>query len=87
MEIREFNTFVKKGVKPCFDDNDYVLGRISGMMDAICNPENEPAFATYHIPEGTGLTVECTQEQYDKFTKMVEKNYPGLCEFDFKGFE
>lgn len=85
MEARTFVTHVKKGARPWRDDNcDFVVGRVSGMKTAICDFDNKPDYADYYGPDGVLLITKCTQEQYDKFTEIVEKNYPGLCDFDYK---
>lgn len=80
-----FDTLVKKNHK--FGDNKYVTGRIAGMMDAICcrNEEGyyEPELCLWHIPGvGDVMTTYCEESKYESFKKLVEKNYPGLCEFD-----
>ena len=84
---RKFYTLVKENHK--FGGNDYIRGKIHSYKELICDGERDgltkPAFA-WNIISGVGhaIATECTQEQYDHFSQMVEKHYPGLCEFDCK---
>ena len=87
MEIKTFNTFVKKGVNPVYDDNDFVEGRLSGIQQAICDPDNERGYAIAHVQDGYIIATTCTLEQYERFAEIVEKCYPKLCVFDYKDFE
>ena len=62
-------------------NSDYVRGRISGFLEVLCGKSIAP---TSLNPE-TGdahMGVKCTEEKYQVFRKMIEKRYPGLCEFD-----
>lgn len=83
-----FRTLIKKDHK--FSDNDYVKGRITGIEYIVCfNGDIERAqdlgFAHVHFEDGILLKTICTKRQYEKFSKLVETMYPGLCEFDYKG--
>lgn len=89
MEIRTFRTLVgtefhavKTGKEVI--RNDYILGRIDGFMEAICEYLDQIKYPMrQNINTGEYiLTVNCTSEQYEQFKKMVEKRYPGLCKFD-----
>lgn len=80
-----FDTLVKKDHK--FGGNNYVTGRIFGMMEGICRGYrdgfNEPDLALWHVPGvGDVMTTVCEPEKYESFKTLVEKHYPGLCEFD-----
>ena len=84
MEKKIFDTLVKKNHK--LGGNEYVTGRIHGMMEAICRNEDgfdEPVPCLWHIPGvGDVMTTYCEPEKYESFKNLVEKNYPDLCEFD-----
>ena len=78
-----FKTLVKNGedVKEHWRNNDYVLGRISGMNCAICGKAKYPNMKT---EIGIIIITKCDPEKYVEFTKMVKEHYPGLCEFNYK---
>ncbi len=84
---RKIYTLVKEDHK--FGKNSYVRGKIHSYKELICDGERDgiskPAFA-WKVVSGVGevIATVCTQEQYDRFSQMVEKHYPGLCEFDYK---
>lgn len=62
--------------------NDYVFGRISGIADVIFGGKK---ISTWYSVEHTGaryFTVYSGPLRYWLFKRKVEKNYPGLCEFD-----
>lgn len=81
MERRIFNTLVKKEHAK-FGDNKYVNGRISGIGYMI--NESDMNFANTHGNEGFIYINKFTTDEYEKFKEIVEKLYPGLCEFDYK---
>lgn len=80
-----FATLIKKEHK--LGENEYVQGRINGIMEILCNGKrngiDEPAIAGRRIP-GVGelMLTECEPEQYEVFKNLIEKHHPGLCEFD-----
>ena len=84
---RIFKTLVREDHK--FGKNDFVLGRISGYMEVICdgrrNGIDEPGVdALWYVREvGHRFTTLCEPEQYEQFANLVEKHYPGLCIFDY----
>lgn len=82
MELKVFDTLVKEGHKLY---NDYVRGRITGIAYMICD-ERKDACRPCMIIDGIGyvFTLRCTQEQYDRLTKVIEDMYPDLCEFNWK---
>lgn len=68
---------------------NYVMGRISGVMDAICNedPTNMLAYASYNIVETNEetkeeaivafiLTTKTTSDRYERFLAIVKAWYP-----------
>lgn len=83
MEKRLFWTLIKYNHK--LGDNKYVRGRISGIQLVLCekNSEDELIFANMRTEEGVILRTITTQTNYDKFTKLIEELYPGLCIFDY----
>ena len=78
-----FKTLVREDHK--HGNNEYVLGRIGGIQQVMCNGEPLKGFAVKHVV-GTGavLMTECTPEQYVAFMKFVKEMYPGLCVFAYK---
>lgn len=86
MEKRIFRTLIIK--KDRLGKNVYVHGRISGMNVALCGGvKNDKRFALMENRKVLVITSECTQKQYDTFSELVEKLYPGICVFDYKGSE
>ena len=84
---RKFKTLIKETHKHGM--NEYVHGRISGYKEVMCdgvrNGFDEPGFAFKHVPGiGSVHTTVCEPEQYEKFKDLVEKHYPGLCEFNYQ---
>lgn len=73
--------------------NKYVRGVIMGIMMSVCEYCTGDEFLTW-LARGTNLilvdkrsgdNIYCictTQERYDMFTSIVEKQYPGICDFD-----
>ena len=83
MEKRIFKTILKDDHE--LIDNEYVLGRISGIKLAMCDKDPTKGFIWEHIcGVGHMLKTECTSDQYDAFTKIIEELYPGFCIFDYK---
>lgn len=81
MGKREFKTLIKG------DHNiirkEYVAGKISGISRVLCDCESEKEFAmTIHNDGPSIIIVKCTKRRYEKFAKIVESLYPGLCVFD-----
>lgn len=64
-----------------FGGNAYVRGRISGFLEVLCGKSVTPTFLDPETGDAHA-SVKCTEEQYRVFRKMVEKRYPGLCEFN-----
>lgn len=84
-ETKLFRTLVKKDHK--FGGNDYVLGRISGYKNILCDGDRDgiskPGFGMFSTEIGTIMACKCTLEEYNKFIDLVNKHYPGLCVFDY----
>lgn len=82
-----FKTLIKENHK--LSGNPYVSGKISGIQNCICEYEvisnDKPLFGSRYI-EGLGTILVCrtTEGCYSNFIRIIEKMYPGLCEFDFK---
>ncbi len=80
-----FATLIKKEHK--LGENNYVIGRINGIMEILCNGKrngiDEPVIAGRSIP-GVGelMLTQCEPEQYESFKDLIERHHPGLCEFD-----
>lgn len=71
----------------------YVLGRITGMLTAICkeDPASNAGYGIYKVGEYSdgvkehshyGLIEKTTEEEYAKFKAIVEALYPDACKFD-----
>ncbi len=87
METKIYRTMVKgDGVK-----NKYILGRISGALDAICTLDlaNDCCYAMTEIIEvnedtnehqtvSVILTTKTTEERYKRFEAIVKTWYPDL---------
>lgn len=85
MEKKKFKTLVKADHK--LGGNTYIEGRISGMAYVICEVYNSIPHGIKHCDKGMLFQVVCTDEQYANFKDMVEKDYPGLCEFYYEESE
>ena len=82
MEMRQIRTLVKADHK--LGGNQFVLGRISGAMAAMC--KEEPTSLEFGIgacDQGAILTTETTDAKYKNFTNAIENWFPGLCVFDY----
>lgn len=78
--MRKFYTLIKKEHK--LGDRLYVQGRIHGFMTLICE-EDETIPSGIGVNEvGTIFVTVTDEEKYAKFKEIVERHYPGLCEFD-----
>ena len=92
---RKFKTLIQKKDRAVSSGNDYVVGRIHGMMSVICRSGNRDyANALSHSyctirrdRNGVTLTTLATEEEYDEFKKVVEGYYPELCVFDYQNEE
>lgn len=89
MEVKMFNTIIDLNGIQDEVAMTYIQGRIGGIMCAICDyPHDNTPHAFYEriTPAGkiTGcrLVTRCTREEYMLFKEIVEKQYPGFCQFD-----
>ena len=79
MGIKRFDTLIRTG-------NEYIIGRISGIKFILCDGSASCALhGMYGADDGRIMVSECTQEQYDMFTNVVEKAYPNMCVFNYEG--
>lgn len=74
--------------------NEYILGRISGIIRAFSSEESEYPVEVlskeiFHIgdliiskPYGHQIKVLATSEEYEKIKVAISKCYPGRCDFD-----
>lgn len=74
------------GNNKIFGGREYICGRINGFMEVLCGRNSSPRLVD---PENNveHISVKCTEEEYQAFQKLVEKRYPGLCEFDVEFVE
>ena len=75
----------KKRFKVCIkdDSNKYINGRISGMVAALSD-ENDRVFANTKLDDNSTVLevrLETSEENWAKMQKVIERNYPGLCDF------
>lgn len=84
MEKVTFYTLFKKDHK--LGGNLYVRGRVHGLMEAICyeNPGKDILQGMGEVKAGFAFITVTTKERYDKFSEIIELEYPGLCIFDYK---
>ena len=89
MEVKTFSTIIDLNGMQDKDSMTYIKGRIGGMMCAICDyPHGNMPHALYQRRTTTGeitgyrLFTRCTPEEYMLFKEIVEKYYPGFCQFD-----
>lgn len=83
---RKFKTLIQKRDRAVSSGNDYVVGRIHGLMSVICR-SGDRDYAIRRNGKGVMLTTLATEEEYDEFKKVVEGYYPELCVFDYQNEE
>lgn len=86
-----FKTLVKKSHK--YGEDPYIIGKLAGYHRLICDgflDENRKTNSDFigimqtNIPEGLIVITRCTPEDYDKFTKLVQRDFPkDLCTFNW----
>lgn len=83
METKLYVTLVRN-IERFGGRNPFIIGRISGIMFAMCNKYDveryERSYAMEEDENGTYLRVETTEADYDKFLAECDKIYPGLVE-------
>lgn len=79
METKIFKTLLKV-------NKEYILGRISGVMYAMCTRRypSEGSYAIEYNERGYVLTTKCTEEQYQEFQEVIKYLYPGFCKFNYE---
>ena len=85
---QRFYTLVKKDhIK--YGGNKFVLGKIEGFKELLCdydfaNEGGRLGMYPMHRDSNNNRVLEtvCTPEMYEKFTRLVELHYPGLCVFN-----
>lgn len=85
MEKKVYRTLVKDEHK--LGKNDYVLGRISGIQYMCCYNQPDVEYANTYVPN-LGYIISAEFENfgaYSNFRTNVERLYPELCVFDYKG--
>lgn len=83
METRLFKTLVKR--ENNLGCNEYVLGRITGIMLIMCDRREDKlknGYAMEFDDRGITVYVNCTEGDYFEFAAVVDELYPGLCVFD-----
>lgn len=84
MDKQFFKTVIKGTHK--HGQNLYVIGRLSGIGYVICGHLKSFGCGINRNGEhkDSCFIHECSPEQYEKFKELVEKEYPGLCIFNYK---
>lgn len=83
MEERIFKTLIRKDHK--LGENEYVEGRISGIMFCLCaDLAKNKGYVNKVTDKGIILSVMTTPDKYKKFCGVVKELYPYLCEFNYK---
>lgn len=68
-------------------DNDYVRGRINGIIDCICETYNDRHYANRETTVGTIMTNHATIEEYVKLKSRLTRSYPDLCKIGCRVIE
>jgi hypothetical protein len=85
MEKKVYSTLIKEDHK--LGKIDYVIGRIVGIQYMCGYDQIDKEFGIVYIPN-VGNIVSATFESagdYSNFMTIIERLYPGLCTFDYKG--
>ena len=84
-DIKVYKTLVRNDHH--LGGNEFVLGKITGIMYAMCNMPN--GGKTFGIADclaggtvGKLLMTECTAEEYNRFALTIDVLYQGLCLYD-----
>lgn len=62
---------------------DYNIGKIEGLMWALCGRMGEKPKHNTRTPFGIVLEVDGRPSRYARFKEVVEQFWPGLCVFDW----
>ena len=80
MEHKTFLTVVKRNE---INNEMHVFGVIQGLQVAICDIDSPTlGYDCELFPDLMIYRTNTTKERYKKFREVVEKIYPGLCQFD-----
>ena len=82
MENYTFETIIKGDAK--LSDSEYIRGRVSGIMDALCSNLYSKEGYAYALRDNGDyvMWIDTTADKYTAFIKVIEGMYPGLCKFD-----
>lgn len=91
--VKDYYTRIKNDGSVFSGGNEYVLGVIMGIMLSVCVEYTDDDFLTKLCRNTTHILkdnrtgdavyrVRTTHELYDAFMSIVERYYPGICEFD-----
>lgn len=61
---------------------DYNIGKIEGLMWAICGGVSAKPKHNTRTKAGILLEVDARPSRYELFSRIVDKYWPGLCVFD-----
>lgn len=79
MENKMFCTIAKRNY---INNEVYVFGVIQGLQVAICNIDGPTlGYDCDLFPDVMIFRTNTTEKRYKKFRSIVEKKYPGLCQF------
>lgn len=80
MEHKTFLTVAKRNE---INNEMHVFGVIQGLQVAICDIDSPTlGYDCDLFPDSMIYRTNTTKERYKKFREVVEKIYPGLCQFD-----
>lgn len=80
MEHKTFLTVAKRNE---INNEMHVFGVIQGLQVAICDIDSPTlGYDCELFPDLMIYRTNTTKERYKKFRDVVEKIYPGLCQFD-----
>lgn len=90
---KDYYTRIKNNDPVTGGGNRFVQGVVMGIMTSVCIDCVDDEFIKYISKDSIRILVDkqsgdniyrirTTQERYDIFTGIVEKQYPGLCDFD-----
>lgn len=80
MEHKTFLTVAKRNE---INNEMHVFGVIQGLQVAICDIDSPTlGYDCELFPDLMIYRTNTTKERYKKFSEVVEKIYPGLCQFD-----
>lgn len=83
MEKLNFCTIAKRNY---INNEMHVFGVIQGLQVGICDFDSPTlGYDCDLFPEFMIFRTNTTEKRYKKFRSIVEKKYPGLCQFDEEG--